>query len=72
MPTWNRFDIAAAWYLALSHCHGGQGSVEYRHLSRMGRVFHPSPMLSLQSLTENGRQIYRSALRRLRRHTARA
>lgn len=66
MPSWNRFDIIEAWYLALSHAHGGQNSTAYRRLCLMTRYFRPSPTLSFRSLTENGRQIYGAALRRLR------
>lgn len=54
----DRFDIAEAWYLWLSHNHGGQGSLEYARLSRMTRYFSPSPLLSMFSLSPNAREIY--------------
>lgn len=61
----DRFDIAEAWYLALSHCHSGQGSNEYRRLCRLSRYFRPRPSLSAQTLTENGLEIYTAACARL-------
>lgn len=60
----DRFDIAEAYYLALAHCHGGQGSREYARLSKLSRVFKPSPMLDVDNLTENGRAIYDNACAR--------
>ena len=56
------FDICEAWYLALADCHGGQWSREYARLSRLSRYFSPSPMLSVETLSENGRDIYDSAV----------
>ena len=61
MPYFDRFDIAEAWYLALSHCYEGQGSHEYRRLSRMGDYFKPRPSLSVGTLNENARAIYDAA-----------
>lgn len=61
----DRFDIAEAWYLALSHCHGGQWSREYARLCKLGRSFRPRPSLSVDTLSENGREIYDSACARL-------
>jgi hypothetical protein len=64
----DRFDICEAWFLALSHCHGGMNSREYRRLCRLQTVLHfkPSPLLeSPKSLTENGRRIYDAACRKL-------
>lgn len=57
----DRFDIVEAWYLALSHCHGGQNSPEYSRLSGMFSWFTPRDNLSLDNLTENGREIYGAA-----------
>lgn len=57
----DRFDIVEAWYLALTHCHGGQWSDEYRRLSRITQYFRPSPMLSVETLSENGQVIYEAA-----------
>lgn len=67
---WDRFDIAEAWYLALCHCHGGQWSREYARLCKLSRIFRPSPLLSVETLTENGREIYDAACAKmLQRHT---
>ena len=57
----DRFDICEAWFLALSHCHGGQWSREYERLCKMRRYFRPSPLLSVDSLSDNGREIYDAA-----------
>lgn len=59
--TFNRFDICEAYYLALSHCHGGQTSREYMRLSRLSRYFTPRRTLSVQTLTTNAREIYNAA-----------
>lgn len=67
---WDRFDIAEAWYLALCHCHGGQRSREYSRLCKLSRKFRPSPFLDVETLTENGREIYDAACAKmLQRHT---
>jgi hypothetical protein len=62
---WDRFDICEAWYLALAHCHGGQASREYSRLCKLMTYFRPSPFLSVNSLSENGREIYEQACERL-------
>jgi len=54
----DRFDICEAWYLWLCDNHGGQWSREYKRLSKMTRYFRPSPMLSVETLTDNGRAIF--------------
>jgi len=61
----HRFDIAEAYYLALSHCHGGQWSREYARLCKLSRKFKPSPMLDVETLSENGREIYEAACARM-------
>ena len=61
----DRFDIAEAYYLALSHCHGGQWTPEYSRLCQMRRYFSPSPMLSVDTLSDNGREIYDAVCDRL-------
>ena len=61
----DRFDIVEAWFLALTDCHGGQWSLEYARLCGMRKYFQPSPFLSVDSLTENGREIYESVCNRL-------
>ena len=58
----NRFDVVEAWYLALSHCHGGQGSQEYRRLCGMKDYFEPSPLLRVSTLNSNAREIYNNAV----------
>jgi hypothetical protein len=61
----DRFDICEAWYLALSHCHGGQWSREYSRLSRLSGYFSPRGSLAVDTLTDNGREIYGAVCRRL-------
>jgi hypothetical protein len=61
----DRFDIVEAYYLAFSHCHGGQWSREYARLSKMSSYFRPGAALSVDSLSENGREIYDQACARL-------
>lgn len=61
----DRFDICEAYFLALSHCHGGQWSKEYFRLCKLMKYFKPSPMLSVESLSDNGREIYESACARM-------
>jgi len=57
----DRFDIVEAWYLALSDCHSGQFSEEYRRLCKILTYFKPSPMLCVDNLSENAREIYNAA-----------
>ena len=64
----NRFDIAEAWYLALSHCHDGQSSKEYKRLSHMSSYFTPSPLLSVERLNDNARAIYANAVNTIERN----
>ena len=66
----DRFDICEAYFLALSHCHGGQWSVEYARLCKLMSYFKPSPMLSVETLSDNGREIYDSACDRFLRGKA--
>ena len=61
----DRFDIAEAWYLALSECHGGQWSREYARLCKLSRSFRPATSLSVDNLSENARAIYDSACERI-------
>lgn len=61
----DRFDITEAWFLALSHCHGGQWSDTYARLCKLQNYFKPSPLLSVESLTDNGREIYDAACSKL-------
>jgi hypothetical protein len=63
----DRFDICEAYFLALTDCHGGQWSAEYARLCKLTRpgFFKPSPFLAVESLTENGREIYEAACKRM-------
>lgn len=54
----DRFDVCEAFYLFFAHYHEGQASDKYRRLSKMTRYFKPRPSLSVETLTENGREIY--------------
>jgi len=65
MIYFDRFDIAEAYYLALTHCHGGQYSPTYARLCHMGKYFKPSMGLCVESLTDNGLEIYERACERL-------
>jgi len=61
----DRFDICEAYYLALSECHGGQWSPEYARLCRLRKSFKPSPLLSVDTLSDNAREIYARASARM-------
>ena len=58
MAYFDRFDICEAHYLFAADYHGGAASKEYQVFSKLSRIrFRPSPMLSRDTLTENGRDI---------------
>ena len=61
----DRFDICEAYYLALSHCHGGQWSTEYSRLCKLTKYFTPARNLSVETLNDNAREIYDNACTRL-------
>jgi len=65
----DRFDICEAYFLALSHCHGGQWSKEYERLCKLMKYFKPSPTLSVETLNENARIIYDNACEKLLKGT---
>lgn len=65
----DRFDICEAYFLALSHCHNGQWSKEYARLCKLMSYFKPSPMLSVETLNENAREIYENACNKLLKGT---
>ena len=65
MTYFDRFDICEAYYLALSHCHGGQWSREYARLCCMADYFRPRPTLSVDSLSDNAREISERACARM-------
>jgi hypothetical protein len=58
MPYFDRFDICEAHYLYFCHWH--DGTVMYaRYSTQFSRLqFRPAPGLDLDTLTDNGRQIY--------------
>lgn len=62
---YDRFDICEAYYLALSHCHAGQWSLEYARLCKMTDYFKPARSLSVETLNDNAREIYENACNRL-------
>jgi hypothetical protein len=61
----DRFDIVEAYYLAFCDCHSGQWSEEYSRLSKILSYFKPSPMLSAETLSDNGREIYEALCAKL-------
>jgi hypothetical protein len=64
----DRFDVCEAYYLFASEWHNGQWSTEYRIFGRLSKMgFRPSPLLSKDSLSENGRYILAQLIRRARR-----
>jgi len=65
MSYFDRFDICEAYYLALSHCHGGQWSREYARLCCMADYFRPRPTLAVDTLSDNAREIYERACARM-------
>ena len=56
----DRFDICEAYYLFLSNYHEGMMSLKYKRLSRVLRYFKPSPLLCVERLSSNGKEIYES------------
>ena len=66
-PEWNRFDTCEAWYLFATDWHEGQGSDGYAAFGRLDRLgFRPSPLLSRDSLSANGRLILATLIRKAR------
>ena len=61
----DRYDICSAWCLALLHCHGGKASREYARLCKLLGYFRPGHFLSVDTLTENGLEIYEQACQRM-------
>ena len=64
MAHFDRFDIAEAYYLYLSATHRGMFSPEYQRLCKLMRRFKPRPDLRPDTLTDNGKAIYRRLLAR--------
>jgi hypothetical protein len=55
----DRFDVCEAWYLFACDYHSGQWSKLYQVFGRLQKLgFKPSPMLSYESLSDNGKVIY--------------
>jgi hypothetical protein len=55
----DRFDICEAWYLYAADYHAGMWSKEYAIFGRLNNIgFKPSPLLSYDGLTDNGKEIY--------------
>ena len=60
----NRFDIVEAHYLFYCEYHSGQWCHLYRRLSRIIRYYRPSPLLSVESISDNAREIYENLVRK--------
>jgi hypothetical protein len=54
----DRFDVCAAWYLWLTHNHGGQWSPEYERLCRLDGLYSPGLSEQRGELNENAQAIY--------------
>jgi len=54
----DRWDIVEAYYLYFRDYHSGQSSIEYMRLSGILKYFKPSPFLDVDTLSENGLEIY--------------
>lgn len=66
MPHFDKFDICEAYFLFASLYHGGQGSKEYFIFTRLHRLgFSPRPNLTVESLSENGREIFDGLVARI-------
>lgn len=57
-PKFNRFDILEAYYVYLSQMNPDPWTLEYLKFDTVQRYLTPSPSLSYNSLTPNGRLIY--------------
>jgi len=74
MSYFDRFDIVEAWFVWLCHHHDGKGYPrnDPRYWASYGRCstmekrlgFKPRPDLEMETLTENGREIYDALCRR--------
>jgi hypothetical protein len=63
----DRYDIIEAHYWFCANYHGGQWSELYARLSRLSRIFTPSP-LSRGPESENARDIYIKLVRKFNKH----
>lgn len=65
---WDRFDICEAYCLFAAEWHKGKWSPEYAIFGRLHDMgFRASPMISKDSLSENGRDILANLIRKARR-----
>lgn len=60
----SRFDIVEGHWCYYVSWHGGQFSREYRRLSGMSRYFSPRFNLGVETLEEDGREVYLALVRR--------
>jgi len=61
----DKFDICEAYWMYASLHHEGQWSDIYRIFGRLHRIgFQPSPFISEDSLTENGKEILNGLIER--------
>ncbi len=59
MAHFDRFDIAEAHHMFASLYHGGGGDPIYAKFSTLVRIgFKPAPTLDVETLEENGREIF--------------
>ena len=62
---WDRFDICEAWYVFSVLWHGGAADPIYSYVGRLHNMgFKPAANLGLDTLSENGTEIYRQLCRR--------
>ena len=61
----DKFDICEAYWMYASLYHEGQNSEIYEIFGRLHRIgFEPSPFISEDSLTENGKEILAGLIER--------
>lgn len=61
----DKFDICEAYYCFAESYHGGQWSEEYKIFGRLDAIgFRPSPMLCIEKLSENAREIFDALVER--------
>lgn len=60
----SRFDIVEAWFLFLSHYYEGPGCPFYKRLCKIDMYFKPRMNLSHDTLTEDGKCIYKKLVER--------
>jgi len=60
----DRVTLVEAYYVWLTDHHTGQWSPEYRRLCRIRRYYRPWPDVSYQTLSPDGREVYRELCHR--------